>query len=147
MSNRGTLEKPISVAESRLEQLERRSIEAVLTGTTWLSEHEMREEFGSGSIADQATIDEWVKAGQLFAIEVDGRRLVPIYAFNTSGTPLPALKDVISVLSGFSSWRLAAWFESTSSMLGGGRPRELVALDPHAVLASARSHKEGPQHG
>lgn len=114
--------------------LEQRSIAAVLSGTTWRTV----EEVGA---------QEWLQAMSVFAIEHEGRRLVPFYAFDPSGEPYSVLAQVIDILAGYKPFRLASWFESTSSMLGGRRPRELLASDPQAVIAAARFHTEGPLHG
>jgi hypothetical protein len=55
--------------------------------------------------------------------------------------------QVMQVLTGYSPYRLASWFESTQGALGGRRPRELLDSDPAAVLAAARRHADGPLHG
>jgi hypothetical protein len=47
----------------------------------------------------------------------------------------------------YPSLRLAAWFESTNSMLGGRRPREVIGDDPKLVIEAARDHLIGPVHG
>jgi len=118
--------------DSRRHLLELRTINAVLTGTTWL----VADRYGA-----------FLQAGRVFAIERDGRKLAPAYAFNADGEPYAALAAVLSILNGYAPFRLAAWFESTSSTLSGRRPRELLASDPQAVIAAARSHAVGPQHG
>jgi len=127
-------------------QLERAAVNAVLAGTEWISESEVAKSTCSAA-EPCGSIDGWIRDGRTFAIDCDGRSFFPIYAFDTLGVPLPAVQDVLSVLAGYSPWHLAFWFESTSSMLGGARPRELIATDPCAVVAAARSHRQGPMHG
>lgn len=127
-------------------QLEQAAVNAVLTGTEWISESEVAMLACSAS-EPCGSIDGWIHDGRVFAIDCDGRSFFPIYAFDTLGVPLPAVQDVLSVLACYSPWHLAFWFESISSMLGGARPRELIATDPCAVVAAARSHREGPMHG
>ncbi len=62
----------------------------------------------------------------------------PRYAFELDWRPLPAMKDVISTFAATDPMRLAAWFESTSSFLGGRRPREVIAEDGSKVLEAVR---------
>lgn len=50
----------------------------------------------------------------------------PRYAFGLDWRSLPAMKDVISTFAAADPMRLTAWFESTSSFLGGRRLREVI---------------------
>lgn len=138
--------KPQRVCATLRRELEQRTVVAVLNGTTWLTPQEVASLGAPGSDA-AGKILEWLNGGRLFAIDHDGSQRFPRYAFNETGEPRPALKEVLSVFEGYSSFRLAAWFESTSSQLCGARPRELIEHDPEAVIAAAKAHKLGPQHG
>jgi hypothetical protein len=64
--------------------------------------------------------------------------MIPRYALGDDLRPLPGLTPVLPLLEGYTGERLASWFESPSSFLGGARPREILATDPSRVLAAAR---------
>jgi len=129
------------------ERLELRALEAVFSGTTWLTEVEVDANVTSGVAGARSPVAGWVQEGKLFAIESDGLKLFPRYAFDALGAPITAVREVVEIFEGYSSLQLAAWFESTSSTLGGLRPRELLARDPLAVVTCARAHKDEPMHG
>ena len=84
----------------------------------------------------------WTSRGELFRVEIDGLQRYPAYIFNTDCQPLPAVRDVISLLKGTEPMRLAAWFESSSAFLGGRKPREVIAESGEAVVAAARDLRE-----
>lgn len=138
---------PIRGLDELRARLTQRSVEAVLGGTEWLTAAEV------GALADPAAANRHayasrlIKDGRVFAIERSGVKHYPRYAFDPLGNPLPALREVLRILAGQSPFRIASWFESASSMLGGKRPRELLEADPASVIAAARAHTEGPLHG
>jgi hypothetical protein len=51
------------------------------------------------------------------------------------------------VFADYAPLRLAAWFESTNSTLGGRRPCEVIGDDPKLVIEAARDHLIGPVYG
>ncbi|HSI59924.1 MAG TPA: hypothetical protein VLA16_20370 [Ideonella sp.] len=138
---------PVRQVSATRSQLERRAIEAVLQGTEWLSALEAGRRHNPDAVNPHAAVSRWQQAGKVFAIERAGQRLYPAYVFDELGQPQPAVEQILRVLSGYSPFRVASWFESTSSALGGRRPRELLASDPAAVIAAARDHVLGPVHG
>lgn len=85
--------------------------------------------------------------GKVFALTRGGVLYYPRYAFDEVLDPRPVVGEVLSVLARCSPYRLASWFESTNSCLGGGRPRERLSREPEAVVAAARDHRIGPTHG
>lgn len=123
------------------------AFDLVKRGTDWLTGEEVGRRSGVATSNPYAKASRWLKDKKVFAIELDGVKKFPAYAFEPSGAPVPALREVLQVLDGMSPFAIAAWFESTSSMLGGRRPRELLALDARAVLAAAQALREGPTHG
>lgn len=139
--------QPLGTREALRETLEQHTVVAVLNGAKWLTEQEVASQRTSEPDAAACKVLDWLRDGRLFAIDHDGSQRYPHYAFNDSGEPIPALKSILSVFEGYSPFRLAAWFESASSQLGGVRPRELIAHDPAAVFAAAKAHKLGPLHG
>lgn len=138
---------PVRELDAVRARLARRGVEAVLSGTEWLTAAEVGALADAGAANPHAYASRLVKEGRVFAIERGGVRRYPHYAFDPLGNVLPVLREVLQVFAGWSAFRIASWFESASSALGGRRPRELLDSDPAAVIAAARSHLEGPLHG
>ncbi|MGF7000476.1 hypothetical protein [Paraburkholderia sp. GAS32] len=128
-------------------ELERKAIEAVLSGTEWLTAQEVGKRQNPDATNQHAMASRWRKEGKVFYIEHKGLSLYPKYVFDEFGNPIPEVAEVLRVFEGYRSFRIASWFESTSSMLNGRRPREVLASDPRAVLSAARDHVLGPVHG
>lgn len=140
---------PIRRLDLVQERLQQRMVYAVLSGTPWLSSAEVGA-LGQGGVAPanpHARASRLVREGRVFAIERAGRSEFPRYAFDALGNPYPAVRDVLQVFAGWPALRVASWFESASAALDGKRPRELLELDPQAVVRAAREHAEGPVHG
>ena len=116
-------------------ELNAKAAQAIWAGTVWIP-------FGQlVRTASETTdnVDQWLRERKVFALERDGERYFPSYAFDSSSRPLSAVASVMQIFKDFySDESVAAWFESTSSFLGGARPRELVASAPVRVLASAQ---------
>ncbi len=91
-----------------------------------------------GTTNPAAAAHRWKANNQLFAVRRDGRDMYPRYALGDDFTPLPVVKQVLKAFTGHDPLRVAGWFESTSSFLGGKRPRELVATNPERVIHAAR---------
>ena len=123
------------------------AFDMVTRGADWLTGEEVGRRSGTAASNLYARASRWLRDQKVFAIELDGVKKFPAYAFEPSGAPVPALRQVLQVLDGMSPFAIAAWFESTSSTLGGKRPRELLALNARAVLDAARALREGPAHG
>ncbi|MEH0166708.1 hypothetical protein V3596_11710 [Roseateles sp. MS17] len=133
---------------------ELQAFELVRKGTRWLNSATVdasSRKTGNGVRADLSNsysmACRWAEEGKIFGINLDGTMLFPAYAFEPSGQPVLSLQDVLKVLTGMSPFAIAAWFESPSSTLGGMRPRELLASDSNAVIAAARTLREGPLQG
>lgn len=138
---------PIRREDPVTRRLQERAVNAVLNGTAWLTSTEVGTRASPMARNKHALASRLLKEGRVFAIERAGHKEFPVYAFDPLGNPIPALREVLAVLEGYSPFRLASWFESTSSRLGGRRPRELLDTDPDAVIAAARAQVEGPLHG
>ena len=82
----------------------------------------------------------------IYALRHRGRDYYPKYALGPDFRPLPVIKEILAVLSGYDPELLAGWFDSTSRFLRGRRPRELVATEPAKVLAAARNMIEVQVH-
>ena len=119
------------------------AMKAILQGTEWLTAEQVGREYGrlNGNPAPAnaaAVASRWKNQNELFAIAYKNRDWYPKYAFGLDFRPLPIMRDILALLSSLDPWSVAAWFESTSSFLGGQRPREVIARDGARVLAAAR---------
>lgn len=130
---------PVDMDRARLEAQAWRQI---LSGGEWLTAAEVGELANLGAGNPVATVNRWKKDRKIFAITRDGRDYFARYALGTDFRPLPAVVAVLKILPWQSGERLAAWFESTSSFLGGKRPREVLASDPMWVARAAQDAVE-----
>lgn len=129
---------PMKPIEMKLVKLQARALERIYCGTPWLTADEIGTLGKHGTANPAAAAHRWKSSGQLFAIRRDGRDMYPRYALGDDFTPLAAIKKVLKLLVGFDPLRVAGWFESTSSFLGGRRPRELIASQPERVVLAAQ---------
>ncbi|WP_218511957.1 hypothetical protein [Variovorax sp. dw_308] len=128
-------------------KLELRAIKAVMTGTEWRTAAELGRLFNPNVVNARSGVNRWRANGRIFGIDHQGRELYPAYVFDATWRPLPAIRKVLDVLTGLPPILIAGWFESTSSALGGKRPRELIASDPDAVLAAAEDRVTRENYG
>jgi hypothetical protein len=139
---------PIRAAnEDVMTRLRERAVKTLLDGTSWRTAKEVGERVDPIAANKHAFASRLLKDRRVFAIERAGVKGFPDYEFDALGNPIPEVREILKVLSEYSAFRLANWFESTSSMLGGRRPREVIAEHPERVLEAARAHASGPQHG
>lgn len=143
LANTTGIRRPSPLAE----KLRKRAVESVLQGTEWLTAKEVGARADPNAKNKYALATRLVSEKRIFAIEHAGQKHYPSYAFDPLGNPVPELRAVLDILDGYSAYRIASWFESTSSTLDGRRPREVLAERPLAVIAAARAQKEGPLHG
>ena len=129
---------PTKRIDLRRVAVEARALEWIYTGTEWLSAEEVGVLGKHGKANPGAAANRWKGTGHLFAIRRDGRDLYPRYALSDDFKPLPVIKQVLTLLKGWDGLRVAGWFESTSSFLGGKRPREVVAFNAQSVMDAAR---------
>ena len=126
------------------------AIEAVYKGMQGLTAAQVGELFarqsGRASVNPAAAASRWKKSGAIFAIEFEGRDRYPQYAFGLDFRPLPELAEIIDIMKPAEPLKLAAWFESTSSFLGGQRPREVIAHDATRVVQAALDSKVQLEH-
>jgi hypothetical protein len=128
-------------------QMLTQAAEWVMTGARWLSAMELCSELPKTKDEIDAVLPQWLETGQIFALERNGIKLYPLYAFDSLGEPVPILKQVLEVLQGYSSFQIASWFESPSSYLRGKRPREVLEVDAASVMIAAKRRVEGAVHG
>ncbi|PLC49566.1 hypothetical protein CR159_11530 [Pollutimonas subterranea] len=138
---------PMRRAVASRASLESRAIEIVLNATEWYSAEEIGLKRNAQAKNPHGIVSRWHSEGKLFAIEREGKRFYPAYAFDEFWQPRPVIGDVISTLEGASPFRIASWFSSDCSYLGSRRPMDLVASQPDEVVAAAMDHAVGPVHG
>jgi hypothetical protein len=131
-------EVPMKPLDMKLAKLQARALERIYSGTPWLTAEQVGTLGKHGTANPAAAAHRWKANGQLFAIRRDGRDMYPRYALGDDFTPLPVVKRVLKTLADYDSLRVAGWFESTSSFLGGKRPRELLASKPEHVVQAAQ---------
>jgi hypothetical protein len=127
--------------------LETRAFDAIMNGAEWFSAAEIGRKRDPEAANPHAAVSRWLQNKQIFAIDHRGRKMYPGYVFGESWRPIPELKKVLGILADYSPFRLASWFESPNSALGGKRPREVLKRDPKAVIIAAERHVTGPVHG
>lgn len=130
-----------SALEMLAAKLEGRALALVWSGTEWLSAPMIQERSrGRGPSCER--LRQWEEQRRLFSLHAAGERRYASYCFGPDVAPRPVIAEVMRVLAPISACGVAAFFESTSSFLGGRRPRELTALDPQAVIAAALNKRE-----
>lgn len=138
---------PIQGLDPVKEKLRRRGVEAVLSGTEWLKTKEVGERAAPHAGNKHSQVSRWQQAGKIFAIERAGVKYYPNYIFDSLGNPIPEVQELLTVFKDYTPFRIASWFESTSSILNAKRPREVIGTDPQAVVAAAKVHAQGALHG
>ncbi len=131
-------EVPMRPLDMKLAKLQARALERIYSGTPWLTAEQIGTLGKHGTANPAAAAHRWKANDQLFAIRRDGRDKYPRYTLGDDFTPLPVVKRVLKTLVNHDPLRLAGWFESTSSFLGGKRPRELIASKPERVVLAAQ---------
>lgn len=138
---------PIQGLDPVKEKLRRRGVEAVLSGAEWLKTKEVGERAAPHAGNKHSQVSRWHQAAKIFGIERAGVKYYPNYIFDALGNPIPEVQEVLAVFKDYTAFRVASWFESTSSTLGARRPREVIASDPQAVVEAAKAHVAGALHG
>ena len=134
---------PVDIKRARLEA---KALRAIRHSTEWLTTAEIADLADLGPANPIGTVSRWKQQGRIYALRHGGKDFYPKYALGPDFHPLPVIKEILAVLSGYDPELLAGWFDSTSRFLRGRRPRELVATEPAKVLAAALSTIEVQEH-
>ena len=137
---------PLTPADIQQARLEAKAHREVARGAQWLTAAQIAELANLGQGNPAATVNRWKQQRRMFAIRRDGRDYFPRYALGPDFRPARAVAEVMKVLSHYDADGLAGWFESTSSFLGGKRPREVLAKDPDRVIECAQNTLEAEQY-
>jgi hypothetical protein len=95
-------------------------------------------------------LKEWEAEQRIFAIDHDGYRFFPVYAFPSQGgaCPIPGLSKVLSILCPLKDgWGVSFWFISPNGWLGGSRPMDLLSTEPSRVISAAYDEANRVTHG
>ena len=134
---------PVDMKRARLEA---KALRAIRHSTEWLTTAEIAALADLRPANPIGTISRWKQQRRIYALRHGGKDYYPKYALGPDFHPLPVIKEILAVLSGYDPELLAGWFDSTSRFLRGRRPRELVATEPAKVLAAALSTIEVQEH-
>lgn len=134
---------PLDMKRARLEA---QALRSVRSNSEWLTAAEIAELANLGPANPIGTVSRWKQQGRIFALREGSKDFYPKYALGPDFHPLPAIKEILAVLTGYDTEMLATWFDSTSRFLGGKRPRELVATESARVLEAARNMIEVQEH-
>jgi len=134
---------PVDMKRARLEA---QALRAIRHSTEWLTAADIAGLADLGPANPIGTVSRWKQQGRIFALRQGGKDHYPKYALGPDFRPLPVVKEIMAVLAGYDPELLAAWFDSSSRILGAKRPRELLAAEPAKVLAAARNMIEVQEH-
>jgi len=137
---------PMRSVDTRRALMKAAALERVYMNAEWLTAEQIGRLGGHGEANPAAAAHRWKTKHQIFALTRKGRDYFAAYQFDDNYRPLPVVARVIDRLEGFSSTRLATWFDSPNSFLGGKRPRELLVSKPDLAVASAAHTHESESH-
>src|SRR6185369_3582980 len=126
--------------------LQQRGRDLIWAGCEWLTADQIRKHSGHGTAGDPPDLEQWTRDRKVFSLIRDGLEYFPAYLFDADFRPLPAVQTILKILHAHSPKGLAAWFESTSSFLGGARPREIVSAAPERAMAAAEDADEAMRY-
>ncbi|NHB93443.1 MbcA/ParS/Xre antitoxin family protein [Photorhabdus cinerea] len=130
--------------EARLEELKNR----IITDSKWLTASELSKLVGSKSVNPSAAANRLKKSKKIFALQIGGKDLFPLYALDEGGQPLPVIKKIIALFGDKKTpWAIAIWFGTPNSWLGNKKPKDLLLTQPNDVYIAAKEEVEGPCHG
>jgi hypothetical protein len=127
-----------------------RARSAILESGNWLTAAEVSKLAGFSDTNPSAQPNKWKRDGSIFAIRHNGIDYYPDYCLDPDLGFRPR-KDVSPILAVLKQskddWKVASWFASVNSFLGGQRPQDVLAAEPGRVLEAARDEIDGVLHG
>ena len=93
--------------------------------------------------------NKWKRNRDIFAIQHGREDYFPIYALNPDDhRPRKQMAEILRIFGNAKDgWSLAFWFAALNSFLDDERPQDVLAVDPHRVIAAAKDEMTGAQHG
>tara|TARA_Y100001963_G_scaffold132734_1_gene191650 strand:+ start:578 stop:964 length:387 start_codon:yes stop_codon:yes gene_type:complete len=120
----------------------------ILSAAEWLTLHDLGLQLNTNIDLITSLVDSWTKDNLIFAIEHNDERLIPAYALDSLGKPIPVIQNVLTIFNGKKSvWAIAAWFASINGWLGGITPIEAISSNPEGITAAAMAEVSSAEHG
>ncbi len=83
--------------------------------------------------------DIWRRTGKIFSVSYEGAQSYPAFQFDTDGTPLPLVREVLQALpKALSPWQKAFWMTRSNDCLGGDTPADCIRAGDKRVVDAAR---------
>lgn len=109
----------------------------------WLKAVDIAKLGGYSGSNPAAPANRWKKEGKVFAVNFRDQDLFSAYQFSDTMTPRPVIAKVLSIFKDKRDpWKIAAWFASVNSWLGGKRPQDCLD-NPDAVIPAATQEIAG----
>jgi len=141
---------PVSPDLMKEAQMAGRARSALVQSGNWLTAAQVSKLAGYSDSNPSAQPNKWKRDGQIFAIRHNGIDYYPDYCLDQEAEfrPRKELAKILAVLrEKKDDWRIAYWFASVNSFLGGKRPQDVLAEQPGKVLSAARDEIDGVLHG
>jgi hypothetical protein len=141
---------PVSPDLMKEAEMAGRARSAVLESGNWLTAAEVSKLAGFSDTNPSAQPNKWKRDGLIFAIRHNGIDYYPDYCLDPDlgFRPRKEVPQILGVLKERKDdWKVAFWFASMNSFLGGRRPQDVLATEPGHVLDAARDEIEGVLHG
>lgn len=117
--------------------------EQLITEFGLYSSHTLAELRNAETENVSAAPSRWSREGRIFDVPPIGDRRFPGFQFDSSGRPLPILREIIATLGPLlEGWELALWFTASNASLDGARPADLLERAPESVREAARFEVE-----
>lgn len=105
----------------------------VYRGSEWLT----------ASLTQTDKLRLWEAEGKIFWVDHNGTRNYAKYQFNSAGTPLPVIAQILLHLQTNEPWAIAAWFEYPNSWISesnsAASPKDMLDKE-ELVLRAATCH-------
>lgn len=133
--------------DKRMEASISKSIEAIFSGTQWLTAAELGRAARPKAANPHSVASRWRASKRIYAVERRGQLLFARYQFDAGFDPLPVVARILATLEQASPIEIASWFESPNSYLDDSRPRDLLASEPELVSEAAADSLVAATHG
>lgn len=120
----------------------------IISASSWLTIEDLSRILKLDTDQTLDLVHSWERDAHVFSVKYQGIQLIPEYAVDPEGKPLPVLKKVLIVFDGKkSSWATAAWFASTNGWLGGDVPKDVIRTKSDELLQAAVHAFNPSEHG
>jgi len=126
-------------------RLEAKAVRAIRHSTEWLTSAEIADLAELGPADPIGTVSRWKQQGRIYALRHGGKDFYPKYALGPDFHPLPVIKEILAVLSGYDP---SCWQDGSTappaSLAEGVRasswpPSRRRCLQPHSTRSRCRS--------